>query len=184
MIITMTQALHAQTLTKDPGAWRSVAYADLQIAAPSTATYGDIWKDAIEENNRAYLARGDTRFANGNAPVTEAHFVIWSPTKSVVFSVLDTAIGCTVHYVDRSVGAIVKKCPMRIAQYEGVTVRTLGRGKSCFLELRPPPKASVDATGSAAYASYDVRTKTVKTGMIVNHKAVDGCSSSIPLYTQ
>ncbi|SDR63771.1 hypothetical protein SAMN05519103_09019 [Rhizobiales bacterium GAS113] len=182
--MAMMQALRAQTLTPDPGAWRPVAYADLQTMAPSTATYADIWKDAIEENNRAYLARGDTRFVSGYAPVTEAHFVIWSPTKSVVFSVLDTATGCTAHYVDRSVGAVVKKCPMRLAQYEGVPVRTLGGGKACFLEIQPPPGAHFDATGSAAYASYDIGTKTIRTGMIVNHKAVDGCSSSIPLYPQ
>ncbi len=180
----MSQAAHAQTPTPDPGAWRPVSYADLQTAAPSTATYADIWKDAIEENNRAYLTRGDKRFASGNAPVTEAHFVIWSPTKSVVLSILDTAIGCTVHYLDRSVGAIVKKCPMRLAQYEGMAVRTLGGGKACFLEIQSPPKAGFDMIGSASYASYDIRTKTVRTGMIVNHKAVDGCSSSIPLYPQ
>ncbi|MCP3477899.1 hypothetical protein NLM33_48380 (plasmid) [Bradyrhizobium sp. CCGUVB1N3] len=62
----------AQTPTPNPGAWRPLSYADLQRTTPATATYADVWRDAIE-----------------------AHFVIWSPKKSVVLSVLDTALACT-----------------------------------------------------------------------------------------
>jgi len=63
--------------------------------------------------------------------------------------------------------------------YEGLQVRTMDGGRACFLELAPgaPP----DPAASAAYASYDVQTRTLRTGMIVNHKAVDGCSLAIPL---
>ncbi|MCP3468565.1 hypothetical protein [Bradyrhizobium sp. CCGUVB23] len=50
----------AQTPTPNPGAWRPLPYADLQRTTPATATYANIWRDAI-----------------GNT--IEAHFVIWSP---------------------------------------------------------------------------------------------------------
>ena len=170
---------HAQSVTPDPGAWRPMSYADLQHPSPATATYVDIWKDAIERNNGGYRARGDQRFAVGNAPVTEAHFVIWSSRRSVVFSVLDTAIGCTTKAVVPEARATVKLCPLRIAVYEGLQVRTMDGGRACFLELARGVTA--DPTASAAYAAYDVRSRTLKTGMIIDHKAVDGCSLAVPL---
>jgi hypothetical protein len=95
MMLELATSAYAQSLTPDPGAWRPMSYADLQKPSPHTATYLDIWKDAIEVNNRAYRARGDQRFSDGNAPATEAHFVIWSSTKSVVLSILNTVTGCT-----------------------------------------------------------------------------------------
>lgn len=181
-LTTATPSL-AQTPTPHPEAWRPISYADLQRPSSATATYADIWKDAIDANNHAYRTRGDTRFANGNAPVTEAHFIIWSSKKSVVLSILDTAIGCSDHFADRAVHAKVKLCPLRIAEFEGATVNTKDGGKVCFLELDPSSSnARIDAAKSVAYASYDVATKTIKTGMIVDHKVVDGCSNSIPLY--
>lgn len=170
---------HAQSVTPDPGAWRPMSYADLQHPSPATATYVDIWKDAIERNNDGYRARGDERFAIGNAPVTEAHFVIWSSRRSVVFSVLDTAIGCTTKAVVPVAHATVKLCPLRIAIYEGLRVRTMDGGRACFLELARG--VTPDPTASAAYAAYDVPSRTLKTGMIIDHKAVDGCSLAVPL---
>ncbi len=170
----------AQSLTADPGTWRPMSYADLQRPSQVTATYTDIWKDAIEENNRNYRARGDERFAAGNAPVTEAHFVIWSARRSVVLSALNTVTGCEVKSVDRVAHVTIKLCPLRMAVYEGVQVRTLEAGRACFLE--PEAGAAVDTTATAAYASYDVPTRTVKIGMIVNHAAVDGCSFNVPLH--
>lgn len=172
----------AQTVTADPGAWRSMSYANLQVPSPATATYIDIWKDAIDENNRHYEQRGDRRFAGGNAPANEAHFVIWSSRRSVVFSVLDTASQCEAKTAFPAVGATVKLCPMRIAIYEGLQVRTMDGGKACFLELDKP--SPTDATASGSYASYDVTRRALKTGLIVNHVAVDGCSFDMPLPRQ
>lgn len=171
----------AQTVTADPGAWRSMSYTNLQTASPATATYVDIWKDAIDENNRHYESRGDRRFSGGNAPVNEAHFVIWSSRRSVVFSILDTASQCATKAAFPAVGATVKLCPMRIAIYEGLQVRTMDGGKACFLELA---HATADPSASGAYASYDVARRTLKTGLIVNHAAVDGCSFDVPLPRQ
>jgi hypothetical protein len=183
MMINVCTAAHPQSLTPDPGAWRPMSYANLQTPAAQTATYLDIWKDAVEANNRAYKARGDLRFSDGNAPATEAHFVIWSRTKSVVLSILDTVTGCTLKELRAAAGATIKLCPLRIAIYEGIQVRTLDGGRACFLELASPARGnSGDPNQAVSYASYDVATKTVKTGVIIDHQAVDGCSQNIALY--
>jgi hypothetical protein len=177
---TVSSLAAAQSFTPDPGAWRPMAYADLQRPSQQTATYIDIWKDAIEANNRRYHARGDDRFLNGNAPVAEAHFVIWSSRRSAVLSVLDTATGCVVKNIDPAAHATVKLCPMRIAIYEGVQVRTMDAGHACFLES--DASVAFDPASSGAYASYEVSTRTVKIGLIVNHAAVEGCSINVPLH--
>lgn len=176
-LIMEAQAL-AQSVTPDPEAWRPMSYADLQRPSAATATYVDIWKDAIESNNQAYRERGDHRFVDSNAPVTEAHFTIWSPTRSVVLTILNTAIGCTMKASMPQARATVKFCPLRIAVYDGLRVRTMDGGRACFLELVGVVQ---DAAASAAYAAYDVSSRTVKIGMIVDHKAVDGCSLEVPL---
>jgi hypothetical protein len=173
----------AQQRTADPGAWRPVSYADLELSSAATATFADIWKDQLEANNRAYREMGDFRYAGGNAPATEAHFVIWSPVKSVVLSVLNTATGCEVKERHPDIAATVRLCPMRVVIYEGIRARSMDAGRGCFLELEAiATPAKQDPAIAAAYVAYDVATKTVKTGLIVDHKAVDGCSHNIPLY--
>ena len=109
--------------------------------------------------------------------------MIWSRTKSVVLSILDTVTGCTLKELRAAAGATIKLCPLRIAIYEGIQVRTLDGGRACFLELASPARGnSGDPNQAVSYASYDVATKTVKTGVIIDHQAVDGCSQNIALY--
>lgn len=180
--LTLPLQAHAQTPTPDPAAWRPMSYADLQRPNPTTSTYADIWKDAIDRNNRAYEDRGDHRFADGNAPATEAHFVIWSARKSVVLSVLDTVTGCTLKVVRAASRATIRMCPMRLAIYEGALVRTMDGGLGCYLELGRTAAGEVaDPDRAAAYASYEPATRTVHTGFVVDHEAVEGCSRNIPL---
>lgn len=169
----------AQTLTPDPETWRPLAYSNLQTPTAREATYVDIWKDAIDANNQAYLERGDRRFSEGNAPATEAHFVIWSSKRSVVLSMLNTALGCTQRTGAASAGVTIKLCPMRVTIYDGIQVSTMEAGRGCFLE--PAPGARLDPSASSAYGAYDVASRTLKLGMIVNHQAVDGCSFNVPL---
>ena len=169
----------AQELTRDPGAWRPLAYANLQSPGKHNATWTDIWQDAIQANNDAYRSRGDHRFIVANAPATEAHFVIWSAKKSVVASVLNTALGCLEKSRDKKTRFKVKLCPMRLAIYDGLTVKTMDAGRACFLE--PEPGATLDPSQAAAYGAYDIASKTLKLGMIVDHDAVEGCSFNIPL---
>ena len=177
-VVTSGSAAEAQALTPDPGAWRPLAYANLQRPVPRDATYFDIWKDAIDANNRAYQ-RGDRRFSGANAPATEAHFVVWSAKRSVVLSVLDTALGCSGKAANASAHAVVKLCPMRIAVYDGLNVRTLDAGRGCFIE--PAFGGTLDPSRAAGYGAYDVASRTLKIGAIVDHRAFDGCSFNIPL---
>lgn len=72
--------------------------------------------------------------------------------------------------------------PIRIAVYQGIQVSTLDGGRACFLELVGTAGTSrADPNRSVAYASYDVASRTIHTGLIVDHRAVDGCSMSIPV---
>ncbi|WP_126116702.1 MULTISPECIES: hypothetical protein [unclassified Bosea (in: a-proteobacteria)] len=171
--------LPAQALTPDPGAWRPLAYSDLQRPTPRNATYADIWKDQIDANNAAYRARGDRRFVDANAPATEAHFVIWSAKRSVVLSILNTALGCKEKARDRNAAIVVKLCPMRVAIYDGLQVRTMEAGQACFIE--PVPETTLNPKMAAAYGAYDVASKTLKLGLVVSHQAPDGCSFNVPL---
>lgn len=169
----------AQTPTPDPASWRPLSYADLRRPVPATQTYADLWKDVIERNNHVYQDRANHRFAGTNAPVTEAHYVIWSPRKSVVLSVLDTATMCTLKEVRTSERATIRMCPMRLAIYEGVVVRTLDGGQACYLERSVAAAGAPDADLAAAYASYDPATHTIHTGLVVDHRPVEGCSQTI-----
>ena len=185
ILVTMMPiaAATAQELTPDPTAWRPLAYSDLRRPSAVTRTYADIWKDALDENNRVYLARGDSRFQTSNAPATEAHFVIWSTRKSVVLSILNTATGCALKEFHAAARATIRLCPLRVAIYEGVQVRTLDGGRTCFLELAAPvPGENADPNRAVAYGSYDPSTKVVRTGLVIDHRAIDGCSHEIPLY--
>lgn len=178
--LAIAPSARAQEPTPDPSRWRAVSYADLQHPTAENATYTDIWKDAIEANNHAYRARGDRRFDGANAPAVEAHFVIWSARRSVVLSVLDTATACRSKDASGFAGVTLKLCPLRIAIYDGVLVRTLDGGRACFLE-NAPQSFRGDPGGVATYVSYDVKSKAVKTGTVVGHQAVADCSLTIPL---
>lgn len=171
--------LLGQALTPDPGAWRPLAYSDLQRPAARSATYADIWKDQIEANNDAYRARGDRRFVDANAPATEAHFVIWSAKRSVVLSILNTALGCEEKERDRNAAVVVKLCPMRVAIYDALQVRTMEAGRACFIE--PAAGTTLKPQMAAAYGAYDVVSKTLKLGLVVGHRPMDGCSFKVPL---
>ena len=48
----------------------------------------------IDQNNRRYTAAGDTRYAVGNAPAREAHFVVRGGDRIAMLSVLNIATAC------------------------------------------------------------------------------------------
>ncbi|MGX7743961.1 hypothetical protein [Rhodopseudomonas parapalustris] len=179
-LLVVTSSCRAQARTPDPAAWRAMSYADLQHPSSSTATYFDIWKEAIDDNNRTYATHGHDRFADGNAPVAEAHFVVWSSRRSVVLSMLNTASGCTTIQTLSKAAVTVRLCPMRLALYEGIEVHVMDAGRGCFVESAAGKTTDQEA---AVYASYDVRTRTLRTGAIVNHAVVPDCSFEVPIPT-
>lgn len=174
----------AQTpaLTPDPNAWRPVVYADLQLPGPDTKPFAAIWADRISANNAAYKAMGDTRYVVANAPVTESHFVIRSPIKTVVLSVLNTATGCKIIGADAPGNATLKRCPMRLAIYQSGNSTISDAGNGCFVEYGPAPaNVSIDTQRNAAYAAYDFSARTIRTGVFLGRKAIDECVLKVPL---
>ena len=93
---------NGEELTPHPENWRPIVYRDLQIPGPEDRVYVDLWADAIQSNNRRYLAAGDRRYAVGNAPVREAHVTVRGGDKVALLSILDTATGCVLVIGDTS----------------------------------------------------------------------------------
>ncbi len=182
LIAIGTAPLSGRALRPDSGAWRPLAYSQLRRPAARSATYVDIWADRIAANNESYRARGDQRFADGNAPATEAHFVVWSAKRSVVLTILNTALGCKEKARDPNTGIVIKLCPMRIAIYDGLQVRTMEAGRACLIE--PPAGTTLDPNMAAVYGAYDVTRKALKIGLVVSGRAIDGCAFNVPLRRQ
>ena len=168
-------------ITPDPQAWRPVVYYDLQFPTENAANYASIWADKIEANNQAYIARGETRYAVGNAPVHEAHYTVKSPSRTVVLTFLNTRTACTIKQKFPSANVNVLTCPLRVAIFEGGR-KSISEASGCYLERGTTQNVSSDPTTSVSYVSYDVTKKAFRTGMIVAHKAIDGCSQVIPIY--
>lgn len=176
----LAQAAASDALT--PKSWRPVSYADLQLPSPATQSFADIWADAIVANNAAYLKRGDVRFQAGNAPVTESHAVVRSPSRTAIVSVLNTATGCKTIATDAPGHATLKRCPMRVATFDGVHNLVGEAGAGCFIEYAPPPaNASLDPSRNVAVSSYDAETRTIRVGVVFAKKIVDDCQINVPV---
>jgi hypothetical protein len=164
--------------------WRPMVYSNLGESPlmPDAVPYAELWREEISANDKAYSDQGDTQYAGGHAPATEAHFVVRSSQRVAVLTMLDTATGCTKKKTDASANASVKFCPLKIAIYEGGVVTTTAGRKGCFLELNAP--FSTDPSNSTGYATYDIASRSFKIGMIVNHEPVSGCAETIAIDNQ
>lgn len=170
------------SLTPNPEKWRPVVYRDLQIPGPTDRPFTELWADLIAQNNRRYAAVGDRRYAVGNAPVREAHFVVRAGDKVALLSVLDTATGCKTIAADAASNIAVKMCPMRLAFWRSGQ-GTIRQAQGCYLETgAPPANFSPDPKFAVSYASYDAATKSIKLGVILAHRAIEKCSQIVPLY--
>ena len=172
----------ADAFTPDPSHWRPLHYFDLQLPAGEAEHYASLWADRLAANDVAYAAKGDKRFAVGHAPATEAHFSINFQTKFVVISVLDEASDCQEMQRFPDAFAIVKRCPLRLAVWEAGKLGIV-ESTGCFLE-RLPMKASLDPEVAAAYASYDLASRSFRVGVIIRHHAVPECTLTLPLHAQ
>jgi len=169
-------------LTPKPDKWRPVVYHDLQIPGPLDAPFTGIWADIIDRNNRRYAAVGDSRYAVGNAPAREAHFVVRGGDKIAMLSVLNIATACKTIAADAATNINVKMCPMRLAFWQGPR-GSVRQALGCYLEPGAEPgNFTPDPSYAVSYASYDVATKSIKLGVILAHKAVEKCSQIVPLY--
>ncbi|GLS18042.1 hypothetical protein GCM10007874_10580 [Labrys miyagiensis] len=150
--------------------------------APDAAPYAELWHNEIAANDKAYSDQGDTQYTGGHAPATEVHFVVRDTQRVAVLSLLDTSTGCTAKTDIAADNASIKFCPLKIAIYEAGAVTTAAGRMGCFLELNAP--TSGDPSNSVSYATYDIGARSFKTGVIVNHEPVPGCSEIISLDKQ
>jgi hypothetical protein len=169
-------------LTPNPDKWRPVVYRDLQIPGPLDAPFIGLWADMIDQNNRRYTSAGDTRYAVGNAPAREAHFVVRGGDRIAMLSVLNIATACKTITTDAAANINVKMCPMRLAIWQGPQ-GTIRQAHGCYLEPGAQPgNFTPDPSYAVSYASYDVATRAINLGVILAHKAVEKCSQTVPLY--
>ena len=171
----------SSTAATSPKSWRPVAYADLQLPSATTQSFADIWADAIAANNAAYLKRGDARFQAGNAPATESHVVVRSRSRTAVVSVLNTASGCKTIAHDAPGHATLKRCPMRVATFDGVRNLVGDAGEGCFIEYAPPSNTSLDPSRNVSVSSYDPTSRTIRVGVVFAKKIVDDCQINVPV---
>jgi hypothetical protein len=167
----------AQETTPNPGAWRPLVHANLATETSDNLTYIDIWKDAIAANNRAFDAKGAARPPGENAPATDAHVVIRSPQRTIVLTTLNTNAGCKPAPFAKSGRLSIKMCPTRLVIFEGPVGYTKDLPASCFLEVDPPMSPDPETAGS--YAAYDTITKSIKLGLILDHRPIDECARFI-----
>jgi hypothetical protein len=169
-------------LTPNPDNWRPVVYRDLQIPGPLDAPFTGLWADMIDQNNRRYTSAGDTRYAVGNAPAREAHFVVRGGDRIAMLSVLDIATACKTIATDAAANINVKMCPLRLAVWHGPQ-GTIRQAQGCYLEPGAQPRNfTPDPSYAVSNASYDIATKAINLGVILAHKAVEKCSQTVPLY--
>lgn len=178
LVCAVASALRAQELTSNPGAWRPLVHADLETELPDNLTYIDVWKDALVANNKAHEAKGEALVGGRNAPARDAHVVVRSSTRTMVLTTLDTDGGCQSAKFSYPSDVMIQMCPTRLVVFEGAIANAIELPASCYLE--GDPKSSPGPDGAASYAAYDAITKTIKIGLIVNHRAIDECARFVP----
>jgi hypothetical protein len=161
--------------------WRDLAYVDLRLPGHNEHTYAGIWADRLATNNDFYKRQGDRRFVVGNAPAVASAFVVRSPGKVVVLSVLNAASACATLEHHEVQQATIKRCPMRLVMYDKGDNRIMDAGQGCFLEFGDPSRAFPPDREAGSYAAYDTASRSIRTGLVVNGKAVTGCDLSIPV---
>ena len=178
MACTFASTPRAQEFTANPGAWRPLVHADLAAELADNLAYIDVWKDALVANNKVYEAKGASLIRGRNAPASDAHVVVRGSTRVVVLTTLDTEGGCKPVDFSYPPGVTIKMWPTRLVVFEGAIANTKELPASCYLE--GDPKSSPAAKDAASYAAFDTVTKTIKIGLIVNHRAIDECARFIP----
>lgn len=184
VIITLgtTAPALAQPQAIDPGRWRPVVYADLQVPGEFALPYASLWADELARNNDAYKAHGDERWVVANAPATESHVVVRSPQRTIILSVLHTVTACKTLRIDTVGKATLKSCPMRLAIFRDGTSTVADAGRGCFVEYGALAKgASPDMNRNAALASYDIERRTIRAGIVFAGEAADDCHFSVPI---
>lgn len=181
MTLAAATSVAAQPLTPDPNRWRPVVYSDLQLPNEAALPYASLWADELRRNNDAYKVRGDKRWLVANAPASESHVVVRSPSRVVALSVLHTLTACRTVRSDPP-HATLKRCPMRLVVFESGRSKVADAGQGCFVEYGARPDGGApDLVRNAALVAYDADAKTIRAGVVFTGVAADECQFRIPI---
>lgn len=142
---------------------------DLRLPGPAGQVYAHLWADHINRNNDLAAKAGASRRLVGNAPIREAHVVVRNATTVATLSILNAPTACQPHQGSMH----VMTCPLRLAVHRN-GISTIREATGCFAQSNP-------AEGTGNFASYDVKTRTIRIGTLLRHDAVEGCSKNIPV---
>jgi hypothetical protein len=183
---TVTSTSRAQAAGLD---WRHLVHADLRLVGEVQWPHAELWADKLAANNDHYARLGDRRFAGGNAPAVAAGFVVRSPERVVMLSLLNTVSQCRTLQADARLRIAIRRCPMRLAIYETAGDKKTGgqvldAGSACVLEHADPARALAPDREAGAYAAYDPVSRSIRLGVILSGRAVPGCDLAVPVPRQ
>lgn len=166
--------------------WRHLIYADLRLVGAANRPQAELWADKIAANNDHHMRLGGRRFAGGNAPAVAAGFVVRSPERVVMLSLLNTVSQCRTLQADARLRVTIRSCPMRLAIYETAGGEKTGgqvldAGPACVLEHAEPARALASDREAGAYAAYDPVSRSIRLGVILSGRAVPGCDLAVPV---
>jgi hypothetical protein len=167
----------------NPADWVAASYTDFAVEDENNAPYFNIWRNEIGLNNEAAAAKGIAIPAGYQAPLAEAHWALHSAPTIAAVTILNA--GCDSKPVFSNAEIVVTLCPTRTVLWTGPIRNVRDQPKSCFLKIltlaqAPAGSSSADAK-TGMFMSYDIATRSIKIGVIVDSKVLDACSHYLPL---
>jgi hypothetical protein len=167
----------------NPADWVAASYTDFAVEDENNAPYFNIWRNEIGLNNETAAAKGIVIPGGYQAPLAEAHWALHSAPTIAAVTILNA--GCDSRPVFSNAGVVVTLCPTRTVLWTGPIRNVKDQPKSCFLKpltlAQAPPGSSFADAKTGMFMSYDVTTRSIKTGVIVDNKVLDACSHYLPL---
>lgn len=182
-VIVALASLTSSTLANDIQ-WFPFTYSDLQPLNLSKQPYKNAWRDLILKNNAFYTTRHDIRFAFGNAPATEAHFLIEAKSQSriLIVTVLNSVEACEVLAQDPSTKTTLKYCPIRLLMQDHENHKLQDAGNGCLVEYGAPSYSTpVDFQRNAMFARYELADNSLKLDIRFQGALQDRCATTISL---
>lgn len=145
------------------------------------------WAKEIAANDRHYRndlgmnERTDPNlFRQGHAPITFLYREFRSPSRSVLVSLLETALGCDPDQI-LPADANYDLCPARVTVTEGGRTRTATLPQTCFYDADEDPDYSAQPTPNGTFVRIDEAARRVYFGVWERGKRLPQCSKQVSL---
>jgi hypothetical protein len=145
------------------------------------------WAQEIAANDRHYRddlgmnERADPRlFRRGHAPTTFLYREFRSPSRSVLVSLLETALGCDPDKI-LPADANYDLCPTKVTVTEGGRSRTAVLPQACFYDADEDPDYSTQPKPNGTFVRIDEAARTVHFAVWERGLAVPACVKQIGL---